>query len=212
MSHRDDTVIVFRDKKMKIVFCRICACPTGARTGATSHSFLCRGWYCRCSYKHISSAFDNTRHEIILSDKVCRVCELNNHVCEGREVCPPRINFFLDAILKAIKGSRRDYSNQVFMHIHRYNITCSNPECKNYNKLIGRALFSLSCPLCGQEGHSHSRKCKALPDGEIRCVCRIIYRASTHICGCKFCRERLYKYMKDIRFKVKSKKRGLHNG
>lgn len=57
--------------------------------------------------------------------------------------------------------------------ICRYNVTCDNPSCKMYKKVIGRDDFIISCPICGKHGSHHTQKCKALPGGEIRCVCDV---------------------------------------
>jgi len=57
--------------------------------------------------------------------------------------------------------------------ICRYNVTCNNPECEKYKKVIGRDSFIISCPICSEPGSHHTQKCKALPGGEIRCVCRV---------------------------------------
>lgn len=57
--------------------------------------------------------------------------------------------------------------------ICRYNVTCDNPDCRMYKKVIGRDHFNIVCPICGEDGSHHTQKCKALPGGEIRCVCRV---------------------------------------
>lgn len=57
--------------------------------------------------------------------------------------------------------------------ICRYNVTCDNPNCRMYKKVIGRNSYHISCPICGELGHHHTQKCKALPGGDVRCVCRV---------------------------------------
>lgn len=55
--------------------------------------------------------------------------------------------------------------------ICRYNVTCENPECEKYKKVIGRDSFNIACPICGEMGRHHTQKCKALKGGKVRCVC-----------------------------------------
>lgn len=57
--------------------------------------------------------------------------------------------------------------------ICRYNVTCNNPDCEMYKKVIGRDSFIIACPICGEMGSHHTQKCKALPGGDVRCVCRV---------------------------------------
>jgi len=65
--------------------------------------------------------------------------------------------------------------NIISINFHRYNITCSNIDCKNYKKLIGRAMFEISCPICGRLGDIHSRACNSIKgkSREINCCCEI---------------------------------------
>ena len=59
------------------------------------------------------------------------------------------------------------------VRICRYNVTCENPDCKMYKKVIGRDSFIISCPICGKTGRHHTQKCRALRGGKVRCVCRV---------------------------------------
>lgn len=57
--------------------------------------------------------------------------------------------------------------------ICRYNVTCDNYTCKMYKKVIGRSDCNIACSICGKRGSHHTQKCKALPNGEIRCICSV---------------------------------------
>lgn len=91
--------------------------------------------------------------------------------------------------------------------IHNENVTCENPDCKNFKIVIGRR-WGITCPICGDMGLQHSHKCRALKGGKVRCICWIGHQADIYyICDCVLCRKRRYRHMDRLRYFLKVKKR-----
>lgn len=109
--YRDDTIILFQDKNLKQIYCRICVVPPHRRGGFVDHDYFCRGQCCRSSDDTIIGKFNNTKHDIILSESICRICELRGNVCVGRHQCPSGMNKWIHIVLAALKNAHRRYEH-----------------------------------------------------------------------------------------------------
>ena len=63
-------------------------------------------------------------------------------------------------------------------HGRKVNVTCNNPNCPNYKKIIGRVynfwlVEACKCQICGKVGVKHDYTCKAKKGKNIECNCEL---------------------------------------
>jgi len=84
MKHRDSSIVAYYNKIDRVIYCRLCI-SKNVRTSIVFRN-TCNTMIC-CSYgthpnKHSGNFhFNNTKHDIVISESECRMCSYHEGNC-----------------------------------------------------------------------------------------------------------------------------------
>ncbi len=102
MKKRSDSILVYKDIEDNRIYCRIGICNNGI---VSCHNIckLSRPHLC-CVHDHDGIThtqrfhFDNTKHKIVLSTTICKLCD----DCIGMSICRHNMKEYIDSFVEKI--------------------------------------------------------------------------------------------------------------